>query len=210
MWIVGNSWRCALLPSKGFARFTLGAALLVFAGMLRIRAIDYYKAQFFTKANPYMSFYAEDGYLVLARSTESIDPNCPEPEVLAADLIPEHCPWNDNFRDAPGMEAWLPWFDNGRVAPHAFFIQSGPPWKFIYNASWVSIPIFWFAILGAALCLIKTGVITRNRHDPGHCSQCDYDLRATPERCPECGTVVCPPGNMPTPDPEKGRIERGE
>ena len=52
---------------------------------------------------------------------------------------------------------------------------------------------YWLAALPAIL-LPATRVIVgarRNRHaECGHCTRCGYDLRATPDRCPECGTAV--------------------
>ena len=41
------------------------------------------------------------------------------------------------------------------------------------------LPLAWLAI---------KRVIGR-RHQPGHCKRCGYDLRATPDRCPECGSI---------------------
>lgn len=62
----------------------------------------------------------------------------------------------------------------------------------------VVVPFWFLFMLTAAIPAIGLGLGARawwKRHTvlPGHCIQCGYDLRATPDRCPECGTAAGSP-----------------
>ncbi len=53
-------------------------------------------------------------------------------------------------------------------------------------------PYFWIiptALLPAIWTRQKICEVIRRRGDLSHCRFCGYDLRATPDRCPECGNV---------------------
>jgi hypothetical protein len=69
-------------------------------------------------------------------------------------------------------------FSNQSKADRGAFELFTPFW--FLAAVFLALPATW------ALGLIRT----RRRSRENHCGGCGYDLRATPERCPECGTIA--------------------
>ena len=54
-------------------------------------------------------------------------------------------------------------------------------------------PLAFAAVAALPALAVRRWLARRDAH-PGLCPRCGYDLRATPERCPECGgTTACLP-----------------
>jgi hypothetical protein len=60
----------------------------------------------------------------------------------------------------------------------------GVRWWAVVFPLWL--PTIFFALL--PLARLALSIRRRRRNRKGRCKNCGYDLRATPERCPECGT----------------------
>ena len=67
---------------------------------------------------------------------------------------------------------------------------------------WAIVALLWIWPTFAVIQRYRSGKLRR----PGFCSKCGYDLRGTPDRCPECGSKLPMSIRIGT-DVENGRVE---
>lgn len=124
--------------------------------------------------------------------------------LLQMDKLDERPPiaWTTVTRDTASETAWTPQGGNPRFNSLPLSVRKGAfgfiaergtlfgvdfaqrPYRF-----WI-IPLWSLCLLAAMLPAIKLrSWMRRSRIPEGHCQTCGYDLRASPERCPECGTA---------------------
>jgi hypothetical protein len=86
---------------------------------------------------------------------------------------------------------WWHWIWNGSTTRlHGAGFQYARRDLSVGNIVLVTIPHKWAAVVTMLppLCWLF-GQARRAQVVCGHCPRCGYDLRATPDRCPECGAV---------------------
>lgn len=145
---------------------------------------------------------AHDGRLLIERHTHTVMRFTGQPPTTQRSL-------NELDDPAAGSSAWqhIPWsgqewapgetrsgFGTGSAMAGATINVGNLQIYQLQRSQAFFVPL-WFPLL---LSLVLPGFwlhrsITRHRRiPPGMCIVCRYDLRATPDRCPECGNVPAP------------------
>jgi hypothetical protein len=107
---------------------------------------------------------------------------------------------NTEHRDAtgaPGVHIWTYYLDKPRqvrIDP-AQMPRIRDYWQMTLGQPLGSVPYWVVLALGAMLPGVWFGQwLKRARRSPGTCRACGYDLRATRDRCPECGAAPAEKG----------------
>ena len=93
----------------------------------------------------------------------------------------------------PGPNDWGFQFYAGRTRgrPQGNWGIGGRPIWIVWVPHWTIVLATCFPFIWGAVTLARRAR-ARQRQSAGLCPACGYDLRATPERCPECGQIPLP------------------
>lgn len=162
-------------------------------------------------AGPYQSrisgVHNTHGYLVvvLRESFERPLPGTSNRVASAGPSVRTAVPWSANGWIHIGPDMFNPLRPTGVFRaprsvdlPGLFVVWRDPAILGEWYTRAIAIHWLWFIVPVSLPMLIG---LVRCRHvvREGHCSVCGYDLRASPDRCPECGTPIDPRAAVTTP-----------
>ncbi len=152
----------------------------------------------FDSASRESGIFSCDGYLVLAqRSSFFMAMGVRLPGMSERPPVRRTFPWSiqANMTISPGMLGWRP--GNGVIdrQPRSIFpgllinLQDAATHGEWYNRG---VAVQWLLLATVAAVFPAIAFVGNYRRGlrEGRCVGCGYDLRATPERCPECGRVA--------------------
>jgi hypothetical protein len=136
---------------------------------------------FWVRSHKYMDLYDRDGYSLLSIYITSGD-------VLV------------DFETCDGGWQYMGTWKHTVDKPHTYYRSTDPLLQrlgFTCNIQideWMahhvaSCPLWLIAVLTGILPIVGIKRRSGTQVSDGVCTSCGYDLRATPDRCPECGTI---------------------
>jgi hypothetical protein len=162
--------------------------------------------QHFSSGSRQSGIFSCGGYLVFAqRSSFFMGAGDKPPDWQTRKPTRQTIPWSisADMTISPKMFSWHR--GNGIIddGPRRIFPGLLVNWQNqSMRGEWYNrgIAVHWVLLSTLAAVVPAFALIAhRRRVREGHCGVCGYDLRATPDRCPECGAIpaVRPPHNPP-------------